>query len=438
VNQQSEHLSNAQIEEYGIGASGAGPDGEEEVAVEKHLADCPSCRNRVLEFQRRHLGLITPRTAPLSPAGAEFASKGTEERNLKTPELAGPAESPDGGNATLRLAPKVNLTVTTGCPGEEDLRDLAAGLCPETIAGKLVQHAAGCDRCGPLLQAYSEDFSGELTEEQQSELRRLHSALPAWQQQTAREMLRIATRRANDPAPGHAENYGVGGKVPPQSESGFLFFRWALITGSVTVFAMLTFAVFSSMRSTPEKAEKLLAQAAAEQRPTESRWPGAAYKAYSVPRGNAAPPRPLPLMQAESMLESHSPENANDAGWIRALAEKEIAVGNPSRAIEILEQTKQAGPASVPFLLDLAMAYFAQAEKSRDQASYEKSRQALDKVLQQQPGNPVALFNHALVYERLHAFDKAEMEWDKFLKVETDADWLKEGQKRLQELKAAH
>jgi len=50
VNQQSEHLSNAQIEEYGSPASGAGAETEER--VEQHLADCPSCRSRVLEFQQ--------------------------------------------------------------------------------------------------------------------------------------------------------------------------------------------------------------------------------------------------------------------------------------------------------------------------------------------------------------------------------------------------
>src|SRR5262249_37122500 len=68
----------------------------------------------------------------------------------------------------------VNTATTSACPHESDLRDLAAGLCPEPAASRLTQHAATCDRCGVLLRSYAEDFSADLrSEEHTSELQSL-------------------------------------------------------------------------------------------------------------------------------------------------------------------------------------------------------------------------------------------------------------------------
>ena len=106
MKQQSEHLSNAQIEQYGKRASGAGSETED--WVEQHLADCPSCRSRVLDFQRTRFALL-----------------------------------PD---------PKVITVSSSNCPSEADLRNLAAGLYPDPKASQLKAHAATCGRCGPLLQ----------------------------------------------------------------------------------------------------------------------------------------------------------------------------------------------------------------------------------------------------------------------------------------------
>jgi tetratricopeptide (TPR) repeat protein len=435
VSQQSEHLSSAQIEEYGIHASGAGPDGEEEVAMEKHLADCPSCRGR------KQLGLISTKATRSSRKDAEFVDSGAGDSNLKLSEFAGPLESLDCGGANPRVTSKVNTTAITGCPSEADLRDLAAGLCPDANAEKLVQHTAACDRCGPLLQAYTEDFSDGFSPEQRSGLRQLKSASPEWRRQTAMQMLRTASAtRASGNNPDSASHLAESGiaKIALLLPRGFLFSRWALIPASVTVCALVAFAIFHFLRETPEEAEKLLAQAQTEQRTTESRWPGAAHGASSVQQGSHTLPPPIPLMKAENMLEGHYAENPRDARWNRAIAEKEIALGSPARAIAILEQPARSASASMPLLLDLAIAYYVQGEQGRDQASFEKARRTLDSVLEQQPQNTVALFNRALVYERLQEFKMAEEDWNRFIKTETDAAWIGEGQKRLRELKEIH
>ncbi|MGZ4900788.1 MAG: hypothetical protein ACXV8X_14115, partial [Candidatus Angelobacter sp.] len=193
MTEQSEHLSSAQIENYGNRSSVAGPESAqrdehqrvddqrlndqnfvdqqpsnqrsddpqpgdqrsndqnlEDQRVEAHLADCPSCRNRLLDFHRAHFTLL------VEPADLRL-------RTVSTPE----------------------------CPPDDALRQLAAGLSPNDVATKLTQHAATCDHCGPLLKTYTEDFSDDFSPEEQAVLNNLQSSSASWQKNTAREMLEV-------------------------------------------------------------------------------------------------------------------------------------------------------------------------------------------------------------------------------------------------------
>src|SRR5262249_21155195 len=146
VNEQSEHLSDAQVEDYGESSSGAGAEAEE---VERHLADCPACRDRLLRLQRARMGLL-----------------GESGRAGSSPTIS--AGSPKLSGSSSLADQNVNTATTSACPHESDLRDLAAGLCPEPAASRLTQHAATCDRCGVLLRSYAEDFSADLSEDERA------------------------------------------------------------------------------------------------------------------------------------------------------------------------------------------------------------------------------------------------------------------------------
>ena len=127
VDQQFEHLSDAQIENYWNWNTGAEPDD----VIESHLAICSECRSRVLRSSRSQLGLVS--SQPAQPRG------------------------PD-------------------CPQEAALLDLAAGLTPPADASRLIQHAAHCDRCGSILRGYTEDFSEDLSPEAEALLQQLKNA----------------------------------------------------------------------------------------------------------------------------------------------------------------------------------------------------------------------------------------------------------------------
>src|SRR5262249_33796338 len=54
----------------------------------------------------------------------------------------------------------------------------------------------------------------------------------------------------------------------------------------------------------------------------------------------------------------------------------------------------------------------------------------LGQVLAAAPNNSVALFNQAIIAERICLYGAAEDDWKKFLQVETDPGWLSEGRHR--------
>jgi tetratricopeptide (TPR) repeat protein len=156
VDQQSGHLTDGQIEQYGNTVSPTQPEAKDrEHQIEAHLDDCETCRQRVLVAQRLRFALL------MEPN----VSSGEKARN---PGSAGPA--PD-------------------CPSEDDLRNLAAGLYPDEQAFKLTQHAANCDHCGPLLRMYTEDFSEDLSDDDRASLAKLKSASAGGQKKLVEAML---------------------------------------------------------------------------------------------------------------------------------------------------------------------------------------------------------------------------------------------------------
>lgn len=461
VTEQSEHLSSAQIENYGIRTSGAGPEAIQrdehqrvnhqsiddqsinDPRVEAHLADCASCRNSLLEFHRNLFASSANLPEPDRPitdkpkndlpdhdtslfghslSGHSSSGYSPSDQRSADSRLEG-ARPTDSALADSKFAnpnnpadPLVRTAPTPECPGTDALRELAAGLTPGDRAPALIHHAATCDHCGPLLRTFTEDFSDDFSAEEQAALNSLQSASAAWQKKTARKML----------------------KPSPKPIPWIFSWKWimtpAAATATCALLALCIGGTLYAKRDTPGKTEALLAQAYTEKRTIKMRWPGAKHGAYSVSRGSSAQAIPYALMQAEEILENRTQAQIGSGKWDRARAEKEIAVGNPDSSVAILEPAIRSGLASIESKLDLAIAYFLQGEQNRSQERYQRSLEALDMVLQQQPGNAVALFNRALVYERLGQLDKAEKDWNIFLQIETDAAWLSEAKEELRNI----
>jgi tetratricopeptide (TPR) repeat protein len=439
VTEQSEHLSSAQIENYGNRTSGAGPDtaqGDErqrvdhqssddqsmtDQSVEAHLADCPSCRNRVLDFHRRRFALL----AQPERAGSASSSPGLANSRLadERPTDSALADS-KFANSKYPVQAQVRTAPTPECPSSDALRQFAAGLTPDALAAKLTQHAATCDHCGPLLRTFTEDFSDDFTPEEQAALANLQSSSAKWQKTTARKMLEVGGVKT--------------ARVVKENERKPFLWKWVLVPAiaAVVAVAAIIFPIYLAQRDTPEKVDKLLAKAYTEQRTMEMRWPGANYSALSSQeRGNLGH-QPASLFQAKSIILDHLSAHRDDAKWLHALGREEILEWRTEEALNDLKHALELSPNSVPIMVDLAMAHFQRAERSQNVIDYAEAIELLGKALAINPDDPNTLFNRALLYQRMSPplYESALNDWNHFLAVERHGPWSDEARRHKHEI----
>jgi CHAT domain-containing protein len=211
------------------------------------------------------------------------------------------------------------------------------------------------------------------------------------------------------------------------------FWKWVFVPAIVVIaLAAITFPVYLARRDTPEKVEALLAQAATEQRTMEMRWPGAEWAPPNTTRGpsDSAFLEPRTLVDAKQIIMGHSTK-ADDLKWLRVRAETEILENHPEKAIELLEPTENTE--QVPVLLDLAIAHSQLAKSSNDPLEKQKVVDLLLRVVKKDPGNPTALFNLAIAYEKMNDWGTAVQAWDAYLKAYPEGDWAEEARQKQKE-----
>jgi CHAT domain-containing protein len=86
-------------------------------------------------------------------------------------------------------------------------------------------------------------------------------------------------------------------------------------------------------------------------------------------------------------------------------------------------------------LTDLASAYVQRADSSDRAVDYGNAVEALGKALTKSPDDPVALFNRAIVSERLLLYAQAIADWEHYLKVDSHSGWAEEARQRLARLR---
>jgi tetratricopeptide (TPR) repeat protein len=293
------------------------------------------------------------------------------------------------------------------------------------------------------LGGYTEDFSDDLNPEDQALLSKLKSSSPEWQKKMAQQMAAAVSA-----APSSSVSKEAGVAQPPSavrvsSKQGpkrgvhLPALKWILAPVALTVTAVVAFFIWNAQRETPQKVEKLLAQAYTEQRTMEMRFPGAEYAPMRVTRGpdDSRFNKPAPLLEAEGIISRNQQQNEKDVQWLQAKAQADILEHNPSSAITVLNDALKTNSDSSSITLQLAIAYFVQGQDSSDAKQYEHTVELLSKLLARQPENMVALFNRAIVYEHLQMYAQAAADWNTFLQHETDPGWKAEAEQHLKRLR---
>jgi CHAT domain-containing protein/cytochrome c-type biogenesis protein CcmH/NrfG len=328
-----------------------------------------------------------------------------------------------------RLRKKVNSVVSkreSGCPTEEIWMRVAAGLTSSPDSQALLEHASRCDYCGRLLQIATEDMNPERSTEEERIIASLPSSQPNWQRPLAAKLAAVSAPALSDPA-----------SVSRFSKRSFLAFtpRWAF----ACLAAMLFVAIGSWMyfRVSEQSVDRLLARAYTDQRTLDLRLPGAQHAPLQVERGagRSSLAKPAPLLKAEYEITQRLSARPEDAGLLAAKGRAEVLEWQYDAAILSLKHALDLKPDSPEVLCDLATAYTERGDAQNRPLDYGQAIEYLGQALSARPDNTVALFNRALVDERLSLFEEAIKDWEHYLRLDPKGPWSEEARQRLTSLR---
>ena len=409
------HLTPQEVESLLFGATGSTTvfAAAAEQEAQQHLSGCAVCQSVAEKYTNADSmlrGLILGNKGPRNAdVGDEFTgNKGTSD---------GPKRATD-------------------CPAEQVWPNLAAGLIKEEEAARYVAHAAQCDWCGPLLKESMEDLALDTTAEEQEALEQLPSASPGWQREMAKKMA-TASGSADAPTVEKVEKPAKS-KDPAQSKEKTGFVWWPKLVWAGAGLAVVIVAVFVGIRLTREPdVNQLLAQAYTEQRTIELRFPGAAYGPMRVERGGGKRDLPVQFYVAEGTIKRELAKHPEDPTWLQAQARAHLLEWNYEKAIQELDDALMLKPNDPGLLIDKATALFQRGQKRGAEGSidYGEAAENLSRVLKQRPKDEVALFNRALLYERLHLPNEAIADLERYLGIESSGPWADDARARLEQLR---
>ena len=305
------------------------------------------------------------------------------------------------------------------CATAEEWMRIAAGLVAESVAQKMLDHAAECDHCGPLLRRTAEDFADSISPEESKLVANLGSSSPRWQSQMA--------TRLRDSANTREQKFRFLGEHLP--------WRWAALAfAGLTLAAILTW-VF--LPRPDQRVQRLIAQAYTDRRNMELRLPYAQHAPIRIERGQQTShlDSPSALLDAESLINKNLAEHPSDPFWLQSRARAELLEGNYTEAIDILQQALAAKAVSASVLTDLATAYSQRAEATDHPEDFGRAIELLGQALNLSPNDPVALFNRAVISGKIFLYTQAIEDWENYLRMDPTGKWADEARSRMENAK---
>jgi CHAT domain-containing protein len=321
-------------------------------------------------------------------------------------------------NEISRLEAWGHVPPTSDCLSQAEWLDAAAGLLPKAKTTELMNHAAQCGHCGPLLRNAAETLADETTPQEEEFVASLSSAQPWWQKNMVEKLQRGIQARGNT----EVKNWWRA------------LFPWPRPVFAIAGIAFAVAAGVLALRFLrPLSANQLLALAYTQNRTLEVRIPGAKYAPIRVDRsavGSNLDKSPS-LLKAEVLIGENLQKNPNDPQWLQAKARADLLDGNYESSIKSLQRALETEPDSAPLLADLGSAYFVRAEAANRPIDYGNAIESLGKALAKSPDDPVALFNRALACERIYLYTQAIDDWQHYLRVDPSGGWAEDARSRL-------
>jgi CHAT domain-containing protein len=211
------------------------------------------------------------------------------------------------------------------------------------------------------------------------------------------------------------------------------FKKWPVLTyGLATVVLVIAvgLAVFFSPRT--ESPDNLLAEAYSEQRTLEPRFSGARYGPVRILRGEhgqSSLSKPQALLDAEALIHRHLLKEPNSTLWLDAKGRVDLLEANYDAALQTFQKALDLEPNSARLLTDAASAYFERGQLADRPDDYGQAIELLSRALTANPGDPVALYNRALVNEKMFFYHQALEDWDHYLRTDPTGDWAEEAKR---------
>lgn len=304
----------------------------------------------------------------------------------------------------------------TDCPDPSRWAQLAAGLETEEESEHLLEHAAGCDACGPHLKVLLEDAAPVDPASEPSMIP--YAPNPEFVQ-------RLAADLSHEPSAALVSARPVSAPprvstTRPKPRARWILAAAALAAGAGAVLMLRPAWLFGV------PPEQLLARAYETNRTWTARIPEASYVPL-VSSARSATPRNTPLAEADAAVSAALDRNPGDRRSQVLRARAEFLHHRYDNAIEALR------PLADDAALDLGTAYLARGLADDSAGDEENAVEYLSKALQANPRDPVATFNRALAFEALMMWDQAEAEWKRYIQMDSKGGWVEEAQKHLED-----
>ena len=187
-----------------------------------------------------------------------------------------------------------------------------------------------------------------------------------------------------------------------------------------------------------DSAERLIAKAYTERRTLELRLGGAEHAPMRLERGPSASSlsQPESLIRAELVIREYLKRNPADQKWLHTKARVSLLDRDFDSALGLLRQALEIQPDSPQLLTDLASGYFERAQATGQAIDYGDAIEYLGEALAHSPDDPVALFNRAVVDEKIFFYSQAIDDWKHYLKIDATGGWADEARTRLAQIQA--
>jgi len=221
----------------------------------------------------------------------------------------------------------------------------------------------------------------------------------------------------------------------PQARSGTRLL-WLGIAAAAAVAAMIVLTIVGpwSLRGSRSSIAALAAVAPRSARVIEPRLSGGfTYAPFSGPARASDPAVEADRLKfggqaaiaIEQASQNSSPEAQHAAGVAYLLVDK------PSQAIERLRIAAAKSPNDAAVWSDLAAAQYAEAVSVPAPSLLSQALASADHALRIDANDAEALFNRALILERLGPAEQARAAWERYLHADPSSAWATEARSRL-------